>query len=143
MVDFPDIPKPHIRKILYGHKSLYAPTHLHFLAEKERGPPFPYIPKKIAYKLSGKGKRRELVDAEFNIERAWLLEKLKSKEVEMVAEQQAIEEECEDGIECGCCFSTYPFVCCFQRSYISLMMRFFSRTRSFNAPTLISSARNA
>ncbi|KAJ3717653.1 hypothetical protein DFJ43DRAFT_789592 [Lentinula guzmanii] len=114
MVDFPDIPKPHIRKILYANKGLYAPTHLHLAEEKARGTPFPYFPKKILYKPPSKGKHRALEDAEFTRERAWLLEKLKENELKMdvaVAEQvnQQEYDECGDGIECGCCFTTYPF----------------------------------
>lgn len=107
MVDFPDIPKPHIRKTLFANKSLYAPTHLHFLAEKERGPPFSYVPKRIAYRPSTKGKLRALEDAEFNRERAWLLQKLQPKEAPIVVQE---DEENDNGIECGCCFSTYSFV---------------------------------
>ncbi|KAJ3781897.1 hypothetical protein GGU11DRAFT_221731 [Lentinula aff. detonsa] len=114
MVDFPDIPKPHIRKILCANKGLYAPTHLHLAEEKARGTPFPFCPKKTLYKPSSKGKHRALEDAEFTRERAWLLEKLKENELKMdvsVAEQvnQQEYDECGDGIECGCCFTTYPF----------------------------------
>ncbi|KAF8831462.1 hypothetical protein HHX47_DHR1000431 [Lentinula edodes] len=114
MVDFPDIPKPYIRKILYANKSLYAPAHLYLREEQQRGPPFAYVPKKTLYKPSSKGKHRALEDAEFEQERAWLLEKLKGDDVKMdgaVAERvnQQEYEECGDGIECGCCFTTYPF----------------------------------
>ncbi|KAJ4488145.1 hypothetical protein J3R30DRAFT_3433416 [Lentinula aciculospora] len=114
MVDFPDIPKPHIRKTLYTYKSLYAPTHLHFLEEKKRGPPFAYVPKKTLYKPSSKGKHPALEDLEFEQERSWLLQKLKEDEIKMdvaVAEQinQQEYEDCGEGIECGCCFTAYPF----------------------------------
>ncbi|KAJ3908568.1 hypothetical protein F5879DRAFT_316503 [Lentinula edodes] len=114
MVDFPDIPKPYIRKILYANKSLYAPAHLYLREEQQRGPPFAYVPKKTLYKPSSKGKHRALEDAEFEQERTWLLEKLKGDDVKMdgaVAERvnQQEYEECGDGIECGCCFTTYPF----------------------------------
>ncbi|KAJ3829988.1 hypothetical protein F5880DRAFT_1607038 [Lentinula raphanica] len=113
MVDFPDIPKPYIRTTLYAHKCLYAPTHLYLANEKANGP-LHYVPKKTLYKPSSKGKHRALEDVEFSRERAWLLDKLKEDEVRKdatVAEQvnQTEYEECGDGIECGCCFTTYPF----------------------------------
>lgn len=115
MVDFPDIPKPYIRKTLYANKSLYVPAHLYLREEQQRGPPFTYVPKKTLYKPSSKGKHRALEDAEFDQERAWLLEKLRGDDVKMdgaVAERvnQQEYEECGDGIECGCCFTTFPFV---------------------------------
>ena len=50
-------------------------------------------------------------DPEFDRERDWLLEKL---QLEAIASTQPVMEdsgECLDGIECGCCFSDYPFVC--------------------------------
>ncbi|KAJ3937045.1 MAG: hypothetical protein NXY57DRAFT_982937 [Lentinula lateritia] len=114
MVDFPDIPKPYIRKTLYANKSLYVPAHLYLREEQQRGPPFTYVPKKTLYKPSSKGKHRALEDAEFDQERAWLLEKLRGDDVKMdgaVAERvnQQEYEECGDGIECGCCFTTFPF----------------------------------
>ncbi|KAF5391466.1 hypothetical protein D9757_002039 [Collybiopsis confluens] len=113
MVDFPDIPKPYIRRILSANKGFYTPTHLHLLEEKKRGPPFPYVPKKSVYKPS-KGKQRALVDIELEQERAGLLNKLKDDLVkkDLKVAEKINEEEyegCGDGIECGCCFSTYPF----------------------------------
>ena len=54
-------------------------------------------------------------DSEFDRERLWLMEKLEAdvvKEDEALAEQlnEQEYEETGDGIECGCCFATYPFV---------------------------------
>lgn len=57
------------------------------------------------------GSHTEKFDTEFDQERAWILEQIAKKDLELA---EAInEEEYEDsggGIECGCCFSTYPFV---------------------------------
>lgn len=61
-------------------------------------------------RVTGKGKAKH--DAYFDQERQWLLLKLQGDVVEIDAEELD-EEEYEDngdGIECGCCFSNYPFV---------------------------------
>lgn len=116
MVDFPYAPKPYLRTLLLKRR-FYAPTHL-FLAEK-RDPP-PYVPKSIPSRVSGKG--REKHDPEFEAERRWLLQRQDapvSADVQPLPDQTNDNdacEECEDGIECGCCFSSYPFVCYFPRS---------------------------
>ncbi|KAJ7097846.1 hypothetical protein B0H15DRAFT_773241 [Mycena belliarum] len=108
MVDFPYIPKPYIRRILLDHHSLYAPTHLFLAEEKRRGGALPYTPKTIPSRATAKGKRKALHDAEFEKEREWLA----VRGCEEIATMDQIEEDlggCEDGLECGCCFSTYPF----------------------------------
>jgi TRIAD3 protein (E3 ubiquitin-protein ligase RNF216) len=109
MVDFPYAPKPYLRTQLLKRR-FYAPIHL-FLAEK-RDPP-PYVPKSIPSRLSGKG--REKHDPEFEAERQWLLQRQGasvSADVQPLPDRTNDDdacEECEDGIECGCCFSLYPF----------------------------------
>ncbi|KAJ6623544.1 hypothetical protein B0H10DRAFT_1786528 [Mycena sp. CBHHK59/15] len=107
MLDFPYIPKAHIRNALLAHNSFYAATHL-FLADEQRRGDLQYIPKKMPWRAAGKGKRKALYDAEFEKEREWIALERQEEPEEKV---QAIEEdeECEDGIECGCCFSMYPF----------------------------------
>lgn len=109
MVDFPDIPKPHLRKTFFSKNALYAPTHLFLAAEKKSGAPLPYNPKRITARPAGKGKRRALEDAEFEKERQWLINR---KDVDAHTPEAVDEDECEDGdgIECGCCFSSYAFV---------------------------------
>lgn len=62
----------------------------------------------------GKGVARS--DPEFDQERAWLVRKLEERKVAKDPEvaAQLNEKEYEDagaGIECGCCFTDYPFVC--------------------------------
>ncbi|KAK7466958.1 hypothetical protein VKT23_004022 [Stygiomarasmius scandens] len=113
MVDFPDVPKPFLRKMLFVKKSLYAPTYMYLTEIKSQGPPYPYIPKKTAAR-SSKGKGRQLRDDEFEREREWVLSMEKqnaSKEDAVIAEKlnEQEYEECGDGIECGCCFSSHPF----------------------------------
>lgn len=109
MVDFPYAPKPYLRTQLLKQR-FYAPLHL-FLAEK-RDPP-PYVPKSVPSRVNGKG--REKHDPEFEAERQWLLQRQNapvSADVQPLPDQTNDSdacEECEDGIECGCCFSLYPF----------------------------------
>lgn len=122
-LDFPDIPKPHIRKMLSAQKGFYAPTYIALAAERKRGAPLPYKLKKSAGPsvASSKGKQKVLEDEEFDREREWLLQKLQEESLEKdeaVAEELDIEENGEDNIECGCCFSDYPFVCI--RSFLSI-----------------------
>ena len=59
------------------------------------------------------GKSRQCHDPEFDEERAWIVEYLAQKDKTMVehdAKDNDDHEECEDGIECGCCFSKFAFV---------------------------------
>jgi TRIAD3 protein (E3 ubiquitin-protein ligase RNF216) len=113
-VDFPYIPKPHVRKTFFANNALYAPTHLFLAEEKQTKKPLPYITKTTPSRVTGKGKAKQ--DLEFDKEKEWLLLKLQgdvalndSQVAEEMNEQEY--EDCGDGIECGCCFSTYPFVC--------------------------------
>ncbi|KAJ7741519.1 hypothetical protein DFH07DRAFT_837532 [Mycena maculata] len=108
MLDFPYIPKPHIRRTLLDQHSLYAPTYL-FLAEEKHSGALPYVPKTIPSRAPVKGKRKALHDPEFENERDWITSRVQE---DAHAAEKAVEEECvdgEDGIECGCCFSNYPF----------------------------------
>ena len=120
-VDFPDIPQVHVNAMLAVHLNLYAPTYL-YLQKERRGAKLPYVPelpknRKRRVSAKKKGKRKAaLHDAEFLRERTWLLAKLaqdaanigKEPAVEGTSAQEIVEEV--DGIECGCCFTEYPFV---------------------------------
>ncbi|KAF8575225.1 hypothetical protein K439DRAFT_1370428 [Ramaria rubella] len=111
LADFPLIPKPHVRSMLFAHRCLYAPTHL-FLAQEANGGHVPYKRKTVPSRVTGK--ERLLHDAEFEKERAWLVEHLARKdnasaEPDTKDGEEDEDEECEDGIECGCCFSKFAF----------------------------------
>ncbi|KAF9264839.1 hypothetical protein L218DRAFT_861859 [Marasmius fiardii PR-910] len=115
MLDFPEIPKAHIRKTFGSNKSFYAPTYLFLVAEKNNGARLPYAPKKRYTRQSDiKGKGIALADPEFEAEREWLVRKLVEDEVgnDGVLAEKLNDQEYEengDGVECGCCFSTYAF----------------------------------
>ncbi|KAG9309994.1 hypothetical protein JVU11DRAFT_10028 [Chiua virens] len=109
MTDFPRIPKPHIRSRLVDNR-FYASTYL-LLAEELKQEALPFK-LKSTNSVVGKGKARQ--DPEFDKEREWMLLRI----AELAGERDAAlatsvnEQEYEDngaGIECGCCFSEYPF----------------------------------
>lgn len=93
-------------------KGLYVPAYLQLLANSKL-PILPYKQKVIAYRSKGKAPLVE--DPEFTTEREWLIHKLQEGglvPVETGSSQQSVTpNDIEDGIECGCCFTSYPFVC--------------------------------
>ncbi|RDB23527.1 hypothetical protein Hypma_009216 [Hypsizygus marmoreus] len=128
--DFPYIPKAYLRTSLGNCNSLYAPTHLSLRqSEKEyqeqrehhQRVHLPYTRRTTAFRPNAKGKsrawkdaefeaERAWKDAEFEAERAWLLDDLaESKTTTTGQADDANDDECENGIECGCCFADCPF----------------------------------
>ncbi|KAL4072366.1 hypothetical protein V8B97DRAFT_1958637 [Scleroderma yunnanense] len=110
MVDFPRIPKPHIRKRLLDLR-FYARTFFQLRDELAQVKP-PFKLKTINSVVSGKGKARQ--DDVFTNELAWLKGHVTELEaaVDQAQSGKANEEqddETGDGIECGCCFSSYAF----------------------------------
>ncbi|KAG6878056.1 hypothetical protein C0993_000379 [Termitomyces sp. T159_Od127] len=114
---FPLIPKPYLRQILIKHNGLYAPAHL-FLVEQEMSHEkretgesirLPYVKRATPFLPKGKGIAAQ--DEELEAERKWLLDQLQRRGDTAVKGQDEEEDDgaCEDGIECGCCFSTYRF----------------------------------
>lgn len=97
-----------MRKTFFANNALYAPTYL-FLAEEKEKRPLPYNVKTLPSRVTGKGKAKH--DPEFDEEKEWLRLKLQGDDVQADEQMNQGEyEDCVDGIECGCCFSTYPFV---------------------------------
>ena len=120
--------------------SLYAPAYLTLRAQ-QKTVPLPYRPLTRA-RSKGKGKRVQRRDEELEAEIRWVQETLEEEEVQHVTQvaEAEVEEE-EGGIECGCCFTDYPFVSdpalelAFHRSLVSPTRR----TRWCSAPKLICS----
>ena len=104
-IDFPYVPKLYIKRVLMMQNDFYAPAHL-YIRDQINQPVLPFALKKSRSKGVDKGK---LFDPDFARERAWLVEKLKG-ERSTPDPQANDDEECENGIECGCCFSSYAFV---------------------------------
>ncbi|KAI6158481.1 hypothetical protein EDD17DRAFT_1623316 [Pisolithus thermaeus] len=110
MVDYPRIPKPHIRKRLLECR-FYARAFFKLARDLEEKPP-PFKLKLTNSVISGKGKVKE--DPIFQNELEWVKKRVTKVPVspdEALAEESN-EQDCQEtggGIECGCCFSSYPF----------------------------------
>ncbi|CCM00543.1 uncharacterized protein FIBRA_02577 [Fibroporia radiculosa] len=108
-LDFPQIPVQHVRGQFALHKSFYAPTFL-FLSREMKLQNLPYKRKAVATRRGGKGKAAAHRDPEVEKEIEWVKMKLLDDGgLSGQASEQVEAEDEEDGIECGCCFSTYGF----------------------------------
>lgn len=98
----------------------YGPTYF-FLKDQEgqnqelldlnQAVNLPYTRRVTPFQPSKKGKKREIQDPELEREHAWVLEELARRDQQIAEKVNEEEYEvCGDGIECGCCFSEYPFV---------------------------------
>ncbi|KAL1746733.1 hypothetical protein HDZ31DRAFT_33489, partial [Schizophyllum fasciatum] len=110
--DFPYIPVGYIRSRFHRCHFLYAPAYL-ALAEESKGQKLPYKQKSVPYRV-GKGKMADRTDDDLEKEREFVLQKKREEEEQRDAAlaEQMIEKEYEEsgeGIECGCCFTSYPF----------------------------------
>lgn len=96
--------------------------------KESKGEVLPYRKKKIPFRPSGKDK--VMHDLDFQAEREWLVEYLNAgdkstapSEVTTGEDENEEDSECEDGIDCACCFSKYAFVshcnkpCCRRLEY--------------------------
>ncbi|KAJ3498556.1 hypothetical protein NMY22_g19592 [Coprinellus aureogranulatus] len=131
---FPLIPLPYLRKKLAGKNGLYAPTYLEIRDDEEkvaRGEEVRlYKPKKGGGYGGVKGKGKEVRDEVFEEEKRWLDAFLDGGAAGSSSQAQAVNDDqgagkvgageedddddenlVDDGtfVECGCCFSTYPF----------------------------------
>lgn len=102
--DFPHIPYDQVHQRFAEHNRLYAPTSLSLHAQRRAtASGSDGTARSSGRKRKGKGKARH--DPEFEKERAWLIRKLHEG-----AALHGVEEGEGEGLECGCCFSAYPFV---------------------------------
>ncbi|RDB24555.1 hypothetical protein Hypma_008324 [Hypsizygus marmoreus] len=115
--DFSYTPKTYLRQAMASCNRLYAPTHILLLEQEEKwNDPklksvLPYTRRATAYKPRPKGPEDGgKHDEEFERERVWVRQEIERRDL-AVAEQVNEEEyeDCGAGIECSCCFSTYPF----------------------------------
>lgn len=113
--DFPFVSERYLKESLNSFNGLYAPTHV-FLTEQR----FQLPSKQPVNVFKINGKRRQLHDDEFIKEREWILE--------VMAET----DEYEDGIECGCCFAKFRFVC--GTTYLSSFILIFTLLTAQNDP---------
>ncbi|RDB18270.1 hypothetical protein Hypma_000660 [Hypsizygus marmoreus] len=88
-IDFPRIPESYLRPKLKSFRSFYSPTHLYLLKEEKRHKEqlrnkqkivLPYVPNVTPLEPGYNGKGRALYDADFDQERAWLLQEMERHE---------------------------------------------------------------
>ncbi|KIY74350.1 hypothetical protein CYLTODRAFT_416193 [Cylindrobasidium torrendii FP15055 ss-10] len=104
MLDYPTIRKPDLRRLLESNNGFYVPTFLWLKAQMERGVKVGDVLK--APRAVTKGKRCAREDIELEVEIEWLARQSRHSEPAVIPDEEAEEGE---GIECGCCFSDYPF----------------------------------
>jgi len=108
--EFPTTPVPYIRARFTNCGSLYAPTYLCLSKEAKQQ----LLPCKMrSNRTFGKGKAIVLLDVELQEEIEWVKHHLEEDtggaQVPSVQDKPEDQEQTEDGIECGCCFSTHSF----------------------------------
>lgn len=129
-MDFPEIPEDHIEVTFAMFEMFYAPTYFALLDQQLSSNP-PYVKedadaRRKRANAKKKGKRKAAaMDEGFEKERKWLVAKLQKETVDWGGKPADVqagagehelegccdEEEEEGTIECGCCFTEYPFVC--------------------------------
>jgi len=92
------------------HEGHYAPTYLYLL--QHGGTPASVVPV-VPSPGKGEGKagsKATLDEEEFLKEHTWLVEELENRHGSPVPDSTPEHLREGEGIECGCCFTTYPFV---------------------------------
>lgn len=109
--NFPDLDQTFILESLSLHSGHYAPTYLYLLQSgatpTSAVPVTPILGKR---KGKGTGNKSSLDEKEFVKEHAWLVQKLESHRGSPAPDSTTQDVEEGEEIECGCCFSSYPFV---------------------------------
>jgi TRIAD3 protein (E3 ubiquitin-protein ligase RNF216) len=111
--NFPTLDDMHILEILSLHSGRYAPAYIYLLQHGAiPTSALPIAPNPGKKKRKGGKKKSSLDEEEFLREHTWLIQKLEKHQNSpvMASTTQDDAKEEGDGIECGCCFSNYPFV---------------------------------
>jgi len=91
------------------HENNYAPAYLYLL--QHGASPISVLPV-APNPVKGRGKVRKSShdQEEFMKEHIWLVQKLETRQSLPVPDLTSEQLEEGEGVECGCCFTTYPFV---------------------------------
>ncbi|KAH8993255.1 hypothetical protein EDB86DRAFT_2929485 [Lactarius hatsudake] len=106
--NFPTVDHTDLTRALSSHKGCYAPTYLYLLRHGvDLASAVPCSPQgaKIKRKLNSKA---FLTEQEFMKEHTWLVKYMECHDG-TTDPNPPVDGDGEDGIECGCCFSNYPF----------------------------------
>jgi E3 ubiquitin-protein ligase RNF216 len=109
--NFPDVDKTYVLEALSLHEGHYTPAYLYLL---QHG----LTPASVVPASPKVGKRRRKVNRKSSLneddlvrEHIWLVGELENRRSAPVSEDPMPQSEEEgEGIECGCCFSSFPFV---------------------------------
>jgi len=121
--NFPAIEHTNLTGVLSSHKGCYAPTYLHLLRQginpASAVPLSPQLERKKRKRKSGTGtgnlkrKRKDKASEQgFMKEHTWLVNYIETHDglTASGGETDLTSQVEGDEIECGCCFSNYPFV---------------------------------
>jgi E3 ubiquitin-protein ligase RNF216 len=108
--NFPDVDKSYVLEALSLHQGHYSPAYLYLL---QHG----LIPTSVVPASPKVGKRRRKANGKSSLneedlvkEHIWLVGELENRRSAPVSDPMPQLEEEAGGIECGCCFSSFPFV---------------------------------
>lgn len=108
--NFPAVDPTYLTRVLSLHKGCYAPTYLYLLrqgADIASGVPGSPQRGKRKRKINSKA---FITEQEFMKEHTWLVKYMQSRNSTTVSgSNPQVEGDRRDEIECGCCFSNYPF----------------------------------
>ena len=112
--DYPSAPKNYVKSAFTKAGNFYALAFFALLAERKDGK-LPCKARSERDLAKGKEKALSHSDEAFEEERAWVVAKAQedAEHADAALAEKLNEQEYEaagDGIECGCCFSVYPFV---------------------------------
>lgn len=92
------------------HEGHYAPTYLYLLQHGATPTSvLPVVPS-LGKRRGKAGGKPALEEEEFLKEHVWLVQKLDNRHGSPVPDFTSEHLKEDEGIECGCCFATYPFV---------------------------------
>ncbi len=109
--NFPAVDHTYLTGALSLHEGCYAPTYLYLLRQGIN--PASAVPRSLQ---RGKRKRKTnskafLTEQEFTKEHTWLVKYMESRgSLAASSPTPQVEGDGNGEIECGCCFSNYPFV---------------------------------
>ena len=109
--NFPAVERAYLNGALSLHKGCYAPTYLYLLRQgADPASAVPCSPQhgRVKRKINSKA---FLAEQEFMKEHTWLVKYMEPHDSTTVLRSTPkVEGDGRDEIECGCCFTNYPFV---------------------------------
>jgi hypothetical protein len=92
------------------HEGHYAPTYLYLLQHGATPTSVSPVAPSLGKRKGKAGSKPALDEEEFLKEHTWLVQKLENRQGSPVPDLTPEDLRDGEGIECGCCFTTYSFV---------------------------------